>query len=97
MSDNEFPNRKLNKTEAERKRLMRESETPGERALRFELQRERQSSRRQAQSDIETALRLEYQRKRKHQEALRQNETENDRMVRLKSRTVLHETNKTTI
>ena len=59
MSENNFPNRKLFKTEAERKRLMRENETPGERDLRLEKQRERQSSRRQAQSDAETAMRLE--------------------------------------
>ena len=81
MSDNEFPNRKLNKTEAERKRLMRENETPGERALRLEKQRERQSSRRQAQPDFETALRLEYQCKR--QEVLRQIETEAESAERL--------------
>ena len=61
MSDSDFSNRKLFKTEAERKCLIRENETPGERALRLEKQRERQSSRRQAQSDAETAMRLEYQ------------------------------------
>ena len=72
---------------------MRENETPGERALRLEKQRERQSSRRQAQSHAETAMRLKYQRK--HQEVLRQSETENERMVRLKSRTLLYETSKT--
>ena len=36
MSDINFPNSKLLKTEAERKRSMRENETPGERALLLE-------------------------------------------------------------
>ena len=63
MSENNFPNRKLFKTEAERKRFKRENETPGERTIRLEKQRERQGYRRQAQSDTETAMRLEYQRK----------------------------------
>ena len=61
MPNTNFSNRKLFKTEAERKRLIRENETPGQRVLRLEKQRERQSSRRQAQSDDETAMRLEYQ------------------------------------
>ena len=66
-------NRKLYKVEAERKRLIRENEAPGERSLRLEKQREQQSSRRKTQSGAETAMRLKYQRKR--QEAFRQNET----------------------
>ena len=63
MSENNFPNEKIFKMEAERKRLMRENETPWERALRLGKQRERQSSLRQSQSDAETAMRFKYQRK----------------------------------
>ena len=81
MSNTDFSNRKLFKTEAERKRLIRENETPEERALRLEKQRERQSSRRQAQSDDGTAERLVYQRK--HQAAFRQTETEAESAERL--------------
>ena len=74
MSYTDFSNRKLSKTEAERKRLIRENKTPGERALRLEKQREQQCSRIKAQLDAETAMRLKYQRG--HQEALRQIETD---------------------
>ena len=80
MSDNNFPNSKLFMTEAERKRYMRENETPGERALRLE---KRQTSRRLEQSDAETAERLECQRER--QEVLRQIESEDQSADRLES------------
>ena len=55
---------------------MRVIETPGERDLPFDKQRERQSSRKQAQSYAETAMPLENQRK--QQEVLRQSETESE-------------------
>ena len=74
MSENNFPNEKIFKTDAVRKRFMRENETPGERALHLEKERERQSSRRLVRFDAKTAMRLENMRK--HHELLRQSESE---------------------
>ena len=55
----DFPERTFI-SEAERKRLRREKETPEERAILQENQRERQRSLRQAQSDQERGKFCEY-------------------------------------
>ena len=62
MSEDNIPRNNL-MTEAKRKRLRREDETPEERALRQGKQRERQRSLRQNQSEQESSKYREYQRK----------------------------------
>ena len=81
MSEDNIPQKTL-MSDAERKRLRRENETPEERIARSsgvsfhnqEKQRERQRSLRQAQSDQERGKFREYQRR--QQASLRENETE---------------------
>ena len=68
-------------SEADRKRLRHEKETPEERAIRQEKQRERQRSLRQAQSDQERGMFREY--RRILQASLRENETEVETADRL--------------
>ena len=73
MSEDNIPQKTL-MSDAERKRLRRENETPEERAIRQENQRERPRSLRQAQSDQERGKFRGYQRR--QQASLRENETE---------------------
>ena len=72
---------------------LRQTETEAELAERLEDQRKHQEAHSQTETEAELAERLEY--KRGHQGALRQTETGNERMVSLKSRTLLYETSKT--
>ena len=80
MSQDNLPLRTLI-SEAERKRIRREKETPEELAIRREKQRERQRSLRQAQSDQARGKFHEYQRI--LQVSLRENETEVEKADRL--------------
>ena len=80
MSEDNIPRNNL-MTEAKRKRLRREDETPEERALRQGKQRERQRSLRQNQSEQESSKYREYHRI--LQESRRRNEIKEQTAERL--------------